>query len=135
MVFDVFSRKVVAQKIHVAESAELAAELMRKASLAERLAGRPLVLHSDNGSPMKGATMLAMLEYLGVAHSFSRPRVSNADPYAESLFQTCKYRPGYPCKPFGTFEDTRLWTTQFLRWYLSQAQAPRVEVHHTGTAS
>jgi putative transposase len=120
MVLDVFSRKIVGQEVHVAESSELAALLMRRASLAEQLAGRPLVLHSDNGSPMKGATMLATLEQLGVAPSFSRPRVSNDNPYAESLFRTCKYRPGYPCKPFATVEDARLWTTQFVRWYNNQ---------------
>ena len=80
MMLDVFSRKIVAHEVHEAESAELAALLMRRASLAEGLVGRPLVLHSDNGSPMKGATMLATLENLGVVASFSRPRVSNDNP-------------------------------------------------------
>lgn len=120
MVLDVFSRKIVAHEVHVAESADLAALLMRKASLAEGLAGRPLVLHSDNGSPMKGATMLATLEQLGVAASFSRPRVSNDNPYAESLFRTCKYRPDYPRKPFDDVEEARTWTMQFVRWYNHQ---------------
>ncbi|MFL9937656.1 IS3 family transposase, partial [Paraburkholderia sp. RL18-103-BIB-C] len=86
---------------------ELAALLMRRASLAEGLAGRPLVLHSDNGSPMKGATMLATLENLGVVASFSRPRVSNDNPFAESLFRTCKYRPDYPRRPFGSIDEAR----------------------------
>ena len=90
---------------------------MRRASLAERLAGRPLVLHSDNGSAMKGATMLATLEQLGVAPSFSRPRVSNDNAYAESLFRTCKYRPDYPAKPFGNLDEARTWTQKFVRWY------------------
>jgi putative transposase len=117
MMLDVFSRKIVAHEVHEAESAELAALLMRRASLAEGLAGRPLVLHSDNGSPMKGATMLATLENLGVVASFSRPRVSNDNPYAESLFRTCKYRPDYPRKPFGNVDEARAWTQQFVRWY------------------
>ncbi|MFL9937657.1 IS3 family transposase, partial [Paraburkholderia sp. RL18-103-BIB-C] len=86
---------------------ELAALLMRRASLAEGLAGRPLVLHSDNGSPMKGATMLATLENLGVVASFSRPRVSNDNPFVESLFRTCKYRPDYPRRPFGNIDEAR----------------------------
>ncbi|ANB72066.1 hypothetical protein AYM40_06545 [Paraburkholderia phytofirmans OLGA172] len=63
--------------MHDAESAELAALLMRRASLAEELAGRPLVLHSDNGSPMKGATMLATLENKGVVKSGSIPSECN----------------------------------------------------------
>lgn len=117
MMLDVFSRKIVGHEVHMAESAELASRLMRRTSLAEGLAGRKLVLHSDNGSPMKGATMLATLEHLGVAASFSRPRVSNDNPYAESLFRTCKYRPDYPNKPFGSLEEVQTWTQQFVRWY------------------
>jgi transposase InsO family protein len=117
MVLDVFSRKIVGHEVHVAESAELASLLMRRASLAEGLAGRPLVLHSDNGSAMKGSTMLATLEQLGVAPSFSRPRVSNDNAYAESLFRTCKYRPDYPNKSFGSLEAAQAWTQKFVRWY------------------
>jgi len=117
MVLDVFSRKIVGHEVHVAESSELASLLMRRASLVEGLAGRPLVLHSDNGSAMKGATMLATLEQLGVAPSFSRPRVSNDNAYAESLFRTCKYRPNYPNKPFGSLEEAQAWTQKFVRWY------------------
>lgn len=117
MILDVFSRKIVGHEVHEAESADLASLLMRRASLAEGLAGRPLVLHSDNGSPMKGATMLATLENLGVAASFSRPRVSNDNPYAESLFRTCKYRPDYPNKPFCSVEQARGWMHKFVRWY------------------
>lgn len=117
MVLDIFSRKIVGHEVHVAESAELASRLMRRTSLAEGLAGRPLVLHSDNGSAMKGATMLATLEQLGVAPSFSRPRVSNDNAYAESLFRTCKYRPDYPDKPFGSLEEAQAWTQKFVRWY------------------
>ena len=120
MVLDVYSRKIVGHEVHVAESAELAALLMRKASLAERLAGRQVVLHSDNGSAMKGATMLATLEKLGVVPSFSRPRVSNDNPFAESLFRTCKYRPNYPRKPFESVDDARTWTQQFVQWYNHQ---------------
>ncbi|MGH8790483.1 MAG: transposase, partial [Cupriavidus necator] len=117
MMLDVFSRKIVGHEVHRAESAELAALLMRRASLAEGLAGRPLVLHSDNGSPMKGVTMLATLENLGVVASFSRPRVSNDNPYAESLFRTCKYRPDYPRQAFDSVDEARAWTQRFVRWY------------------
>lgn len=120
MVLDVYSRKIVGHEVHVAESADLAALLIRKASLAEGLAGRKVVLHSDNGSAMKGATMLATLEKLGVVPSFSRPRVSNDNPFAESLFRTCKYRPNYPRKPFESVEQARTWTLQFVQWYNHQ---------------
>lgn len=120
MILDVFSRKIVGHEVHGAESADLAALLMRRASLAEGLAGRSVVLHSDNGSAMKGATMLATLENLGVAPSFSRPRVSNDNAYAESLFRTCKYRPDYPRQPFASIDAAREWMTRFVRWYNHQ---------------
>lgn len=93
MMKDVGSRKLVGNEVHEAESSELASELLRKACLREGLAGKPLVLHSDNGSAMKGATMLATMQNLGVMPSFSRPRVSNDNAYAESLFRTAKYCP------------------------------------------
>ena len=117
MVLDVYSRKIVGHEVHIAESAELASSLLRKASLAEGLAGREVVLHSDNGSSMKGATMLATLEKLGIIPSFSRPRVSNDNAYAEALFKTCKYRPNYPSRPFDSVEEARKWTRQFVQWY------------------
>jgi putative transposase len=120
MVLDVYSRKIVGHEVHVAESADLAAQLMRRASLAEGLAGRKVVLHSDNGSAMKGATMLATLEKLGIMPSFSRPRVSNDNPFAESLFRTCKYRPNYPRRPFETVDQARQWVQHFVQWYNHQ---------------
>jgi len=117
MVMDVYSRKIVGHEVYEVEAAALGARLMRRASLSEGLAGRELVLHSDNGSAMKGATMLATLERLGIMPSFSRPRVSNDNPYAESLFKTCKYRPEYPDRPFLDLEDARAWTNGFVKWY------------------
>ena len=140
MILDVFSRKIVGHEVHEAESAGLASMLIRRASLAEGLAGRPLVLHSDNGSAMKGATMLATLENLGVAASFSRPRVSNDNPYAESLFRTCKYRPDYPNKPFASIEAAQAWIHQFVHWYNQDHKHSGLkfvtpEQRHNGTAT
>jgi putative transposase len=65
--------------------------LMKQACLDEGVSEGELVLHSDNGAPMKGATMLAMLQELGVIPSFSRPSVSDDNPYSEALFKTAKY--------------------------------------------
>lgn len=117
MVKDVYSRKLVANEVHESESAELAAKLMQRACLREGIAGHPLVLHSDNGSPMKGSTMLAALQNLGVMPSFSRPRVSNDNAYAESLFRTAKYCPLWPEKPFDSVTAAQHWVQQFVRWY------------------
>lgn len=95
------------------------------AALARRCwqdAGCPtgLTLHSDNGGPMKGSTMLATLQSLGVVPSFSRPRVSDDNPFSESLLRTLKYRPSFPDKPFGSLEDARTWVQGFVAWYNGQ---------------
>ena len=47
MILDVLNRKIVGHKVQFAESAELAVQLMRKANLAEGLAGHKMVPHSD----------------------------------------------------------------------------------------
>lgn len=117
MMMDVYSRQVVGWEVHEKESAEYAATLMRKACMAEGIQAKQIVLHSDNGSPMKGSTMLATLQALGVTPSFSRPSVSNDNPYSESLFKTLKYVPHYPAKPFVNLEAVRSWCLTFVRWY------------------
>jgi len=117
LIEDIFSRKIVGWEIHETESAELASQLIRKACLTEGIHQEGLVLHSDNGSPMKGATMLATLQKLGVVPSFSRPSVSDDNPYSESLFRTLKYTPAYPYKPFEDLDSARKWVHEFVRWY------------------
>lgn len=117
LVEDIFSRKIVGWEVHEQESAEHASVLIRKACLAEGIHQDGLVLHADNGGPMKGATMLATLQRLGVVPSFSRPSVSDDNPYSESLFRTLKYTPAYPRKPFESLEATRQWVHRFVQWY------------------
>lgn len=117
MVKDVFSRKVVASEVHIAESSALAAELLKRGTLKERVFDVSLILHSDNGSAMKGSTMLATMQNLGVVPSFSRPRVSNDNAYAETLFRTAKYCPLWPSKPFESLEKAREWVATFVTWY------------------
>ena len=114
---DIFSRKIVGWQIYEAESSELAGEVMRDICLRENIAPHQVVLHSDNGSPMKGAAMLATLQALGVMPSLSRPAVSNDNPYSESLFKTLKYRPGYPARAFENLLAARQWVGAFVHWY------------------
>ena len=114
---DVFSRKIVGWQVYAEESSLLAGDLMRDICRRENLSPNQVVLHSDNGGPMKGATMLATLQDLGVMPSFSRPAVSNDNPYSESLFKTLKYRPVYPEKPFACLFAARTWVADFVRWY------------------
>ena len=117
LVLDVWSRKIVGWKVHPCESPQFAAAMIREAVKQEGADPTRLVLHSDNGGPMKGATLLATLMTLGIVPSFSRPRVSDDNPYSEALFRTVKYRPEYPTGPFGSLEDARGWVEAFVRWY------------------
>jgi putative transposase len=117
MIIDLFSRKIVGWEIWETEEAKFAEELIKKAIIIEKIQGRPLVLHSDNGSPMKAATFQVLLEKLGIQSSYSRPRVSNDNPYSEAMFRTLKYRPEYPHRGFKTLEEARLWSVKFVHWY------------------
>jgi len=117
MVMDVYSRKIVGWEVHEEETAELASVLIRKACLAEGVHQPGLVLHADNGGAMKGATMLATMQRLGIVPSFSRPSVSDDNPYSESLFRTMKYVPAYPTKPFRSLTAAREWVQRFVNWY------------------
>ena len=114
---DIFSRKIVGWQVYREESCTCAADVIVDICHQENIAEDQVTLHSDNGGPMKGATMLATLQKLGIMPSLSRPSVSNDNPYSESLFRTLKYRPKYPVKPFDTLEDARQWVTGFVAWY------------------
>ena len=117
LILDIFSRKIVGWEVHENESADHASLLIRKACLAQGVHQAGLLLHSDNEGPMKGATMLATLQKLGVVPSFSRPSVSDDNPYSESLFRTLKYTPAYPGKPFESIEAAHQWVHGFVQWY------------------
>jgi len=117
LVLDIYSRKIVGWQVHEEERSALAADLMVDICHQEGVDCHQVTLHSDNGSPMKGATMLSTLQQLGIMPSFSRPSVSNDNAYSESLFRTLKYRPNYPEKPFTTLQAARVWVQEFTMWY------------------
>ena len=114
---DIFSRKVVGWQIYDSESSELASEVMKDICSREQIKQGQVVLHSDNGSPMKGATMLATLQALGVVPSFSRPAVSNDNCFSEAWFRTLKYNALYPQNPFKTLLEALAWVGSFIHWY------------------
>ena len=119
LILDLYSRKIVGHEVHETDQAEHAAHLVRRTALAEGIhahARRP-VLHGDNGPSMKGTTVLAMLYWLGIAPSHSRPRVSDDNAYAEALFRTAKYRPDFPTTGFADLAGARQWAADFVHWY------------------
>ena len=117
LIVDIWSRKIISAQVYAEESMEHSARMFSQACFFHAVNPDGLVLHSDNGGPMKGSTMLATLQKLGVIPSFSRPRVSDDNPYSESLFRTLKYRPEYPSKPFKTIEEAQAWVDEFVLWY------------------
>lgn len=132
MVLDIYSRKIVGWEVQTEKHSTPAATLIQKACLAEGINRKQLVLHSDNGSPMKGATMLAKLQHLGIMPSLSRPSVSNGNPYSESLLGTLRYTPAYPVKPFESLADARLWVQGFCSLVQLPASPQRDKVRHPG---
>ena len=119
LILDLYSRKIVGWEVHDSDDADHATHLVRRTALAEGIAAlkaKP-VLHGDNGSTLKATTVLAMLNWLGIKPSYSRPRVSDDNAYAESLFRTAKYRPEFPTKGFADLEQARTWAAGFVHWY------------------
>lgn len=137
LVVDVWSRKILGWQVHEVESDELSSELISEIAAVAPDGLTGWALHADNGGPMKGSTMLATLQALGVIASFSRPRVSDDNPYSEALFRTMKYRPAYPTDGFASLEDARAWVERFVRWYNEEHQHSAIryvtpEQRHTG---
>jgi len=120
LIEDIYSRKIVGCE-------ESAAELMQRTVIAEQCFRKPLVLHSDNGSPMKSYTLQSKLADLGITPSHSRPRVSNDNAYSESLFRTLKYCPQWPSQGFATLEIARDWVNCFVGWYNNEHRHSRIK--------
>ncbi len=108
------------------ESGERAAVLLQRSVIREGCVRQPLVLHSDNGAPMKSSTLLAKMYELGVTPSRGRPRVSNDNPYSESLFRTMKYCPQWPRDGFADLDAARVWVRHFIHWYNHEHRHSRI---------
>ena len=119
LILDLYSRKIVGWEVHDSDDSVHASHLVRRTALAEGIATmlhKP-VLHGDNGATLKATTVLAMLNWLGVKPSYSRPRVSDDNAFAESLFRTAKYRPEFPANGFADLQAARTWAVAFVQWY------------------
>lgn len=117
MITDIYSRKIVGAEVYKEERGELAALLLQRSIWREKCVGNKLLLHSDNGSPMRSFTMKAKMDDLGVTSSYSRPRMSNDNPYSEALFRTLKYRHSGASNGFANLEVSRIWVSEFIDWY------------------
>lgn len=126
LIIDIYSRKIVGHEVFESENMANSSHVIQRAVLREQCGHRPLVLHGDNGSAMKGSTIHAKLEELGVTPSHSRARVSNDNAYSESLFRTCKYHPAFPTAGFADLVDARKWVGQFVHWYNEQHRHSKI---------
>jgi transposase InsO family protein len=120
LVLDVWSRCIVGWEVHEREVATHAATLIQRICAERGVDPNGLVLHSDNGKPMRGSTMVATLQWLGIVPSFSRPHVCNDNPYSEALFRTLKHTSAYPRLPFADRAAAHRWVTHFVSWYNSE---------------
>jgi putative transposase len=126
LIEDIYSRKAVGWEVYEEESGEKAAALLQRSVIGEQCLREPLVLHSDNGAPMKSVTLLSKMYELGITPSRGRPRVSNDNPYSESLFRTLKYCPQWPQEGFASLDGARTWVRDFMRWYNNEHRHSRI---------
>ncbi|MFP2903802.1 IS3 family transposase [Pyxidicoccus sp. 3LFB2] len=120
LVMDLYSRRIMGWQVHEEESAANAARLIRATCRKHGVDPRGLILRSDNGGPMRGATLRYTLQCLGILPSFSRPQVSNDNPFSEALFRTLKGRLVYPPQGFASCREARRWVDRFAAWYNSE---------------
>ncbi|MDV7199698.1 IS3 family transposase [Rhodococcus kroppenstedtii] len=135
LAIDVFSRYPVAWRIEHTEDRHLATAMFAHAI---EVHGPPAVLHADNGAVMRSHTLIGDLTDRGVLTSFSRPRVSDDNPFSESLFKTIKYDLDCPTR-FDSIDHARTWTATFLRRYATEHRHSGLGRHtpadtHHGTA-
>jgi len=116
MIIDMYSRKVVGWDVAARENGPLAKALFARTLEAEGISEHQLVIHSDNGKPMRSRTLRAMFNLLKVTASYSRPHTSNDNAFAESLFATLKGRVAFP-EYFRTLEAAREFSAMFFQWY------------------
>ena len=91
LAMDVFSRMVTGWRVETREDDDLAAEMFEQAFTVRGVL--PRIIHSDGGPSMTSRTLGDLFAELGIATSRNRPRVSNDNPYSESLFKTAKSPP------------------------------------------
>jgi transposase InsO family protein len=125
VMIDIFSRYVVGVHVHTHESGVLAKELMEQIFAVH---GVPQVVHADRGTSMTSKTVAALLADLEVTRSHSRPRVSNDNPYSESLFKTLKYGPEFP-ERFGSLSEAREFMDTFTHWYNHEHRHTGIGLH------
>jgi putative transposase len=116
VILDIYSRYVPGWLLAHREDARLAEQLLADTCFKQHIDRGQLTVHADRGSSMTSKPVAFLLADLGVTKSFSRPRVSNDNPFSESQFRTFKYRPDFPDR-FDSIEHARAHCQRFFPWY------------------
>lgn len=114
VILDLWDRSIVGWSIHESEDGDYSRALFER--VCRDLGVAPSFLHSDNGGPMKAYTLVEFLYSMNILPSTNRPRVSNDNPFSESLFKTLKYRASYP-RFFSSQVTAMQWFASFVDWY------------------
>ncbi|WP_374628476.1 IS3 family transposase [Frankia sp. AgPm24] len=137
VILDIFSRKAIHFEVHPTENGELAKAFLEHAVAANGRV-RPIAVHADRGTSMTSQPVAALLAYLNIDQSHSRPHVSNDNPYSEAQFKTLKYCPAFPGR-FGSLQDARVFCDVFFAYYNNEHRHSGIALHtpasvHDGTA-
>ncbi len=136
VVIDIFSRKIVGWAVYLKETGVLAETLISKATEDEKIEPGHLTIHSDRGGPMRSKTLTELFSDLCISKSFSRPHVSNDNPFSEAMLTTIKYMPTFPDR-FGSLQEARGFIGKFVKWYNTEHRHSGLEYYtpndvHTG---
>jgi putative transposase len=139
VIIDIYSRYVVGWLVAEAETGDLAKDFIEATLTAQGITRDQLTLHADRGTSMTSKPVSQLLVDLGVARSYSRPHVSNDNPYSEAAFKTLKYCRAFP-KSFGSIQDARVFCTEFFAYYNHEHRHSGIGLHtpasvHYGTAT
>jgi transposase InsO family protein len=118
-IIDLYDRSLVGWAIETSESEDHARRLFQRT--IRDLGVVPMIVHADNGNPMRGVTLAVFLDSLMITRSYSRPRCSNDNAFIEAWHKTLKYSVGYP-RYFASLGHARNWFAEFINWYNTEHQ-------------
>jgi len=131
VILDIYSRYVTGWMLARSENALLAGVMFSETMAKHSISAGQLHVHMDRGSPMRAKHFVHLLADLGVTKSYSRPHVSNDNPYSESAFKTLKYRHDFPAR-FGSYEQALGWCKAFFPWYCFEHRHSGIAYHTPG---
>jgi putative transposase len=126
VLIDLFSRYVVGWLAAEREHGPTAAQWLKETIAQHGVDASTLVVHNDRGAPMTSVPFVQLCLQLGIQQSYSRPRVSDDNPFSEAQFKTMKYQPDFPAR-FGSLLHVQGWMQEFFAWHNEQH-------HHVGLA-